>query len=457
VTGVSTAYRSFLSSPTRRLLTTGLLFVYCCVVPFAAPVLLGGIRIVLVDLLLLFALPLAALERRTYELRANRWLALAIGVVFASLTQVPQTAAVGDCAMRAVRFFAILVPFFLASSAAASDRLVRRSVWAFYVGGLISMVIAVAFYELQVDYWRETQSFQFGDEQRIRAAGIFADSGQFGHLLATWMVVTIAVLPLVSKGVIVRVATVVSMLLGIVCLFISLSRGGIVNLLGALFVGAVLPGGRGAARQLRATLKWPIMFVLVVLTAGYIVAAGTDFLDSTIATLKLRFVEGTLSTASQNPDMALSGRLENWQVAWHLFLGHPILGVGYKAMILVFDVPPDNQFLGFLCEAGVIGAAALVGFILTILGQLLTTCLRGRRTTLHPLSGTARPGIEGILGREQLAWAMVVVWSGQLIQAASADTLTYWGGTPALVALTGLILSMPDSNPSPKLLDVIPS
>ncbi|MGE0470483.1 MAG: O-antigen ligase family protein [Nitrospira sp.] len=57
-----------------------------------------------------------------------------------------------------------------------------------------------------------------------------------------------------------------------------------------------------------------------------------------------------------------SGRLETWKTTWNLFLGHPILGVGFRAHEVVLKVASSahNGYLALLAEIGVIGFAAVL-------------------------------------------------------------------------------------------------
>lgn len=70
--------------------------------------------------------------------------------------------------------------------------------------------------------------------------------------------------------------------------------------------------------------------------------------------------------AVQDPHRGLesggSGRLETWKAAWHLFLSHPIFGVGFRAheAMLKINTSAHNGYLALLAEIGIIGFGAIL-------------------------------------------------------------------------------------------------
>ena len=319
--------------------------------------------------------------------------------------------------MKAVRFGAIAMPFFLACSLRPNGRVLKEALWMFYAAGLVSMITGVVFYAFDIDLGLDVQTFKFGDELHSRAVGIFGESGQFAHLLVTWVLVSLLLLPIIAPSAKTKVATLVAMLLGLVCLYLSLSRGATGNLLTTLIAAAVFPSTRRVLKGALKHLRVPLLLFAATAMVGVFLAIATALGDTIIQTLQLRFIEGTLEAYSENPDAASSGRLEAWALGLRRFQESPFLGLGYKAMMVGQYASSDNQYVGTLFDQGLLGLVALVGFILKLFGRLRQLARAG-----NPVSTMIQ-----------------AIWIGQLVQAMTTDILTFWGGMPALLGITGLI------------------
>jgi hypothetical protein len=109
----------------------------------------------------------------------------------------------------------------------------------------------------------------------------------------------------------------------------------------------------------------------------------------------------------------LSGRVASWRTLLDWASAHPwqaLTGIGYKTLpytdYLGAPVVADNQYLGLLVETGIAGLAALVWLNVAILRAALRA-----RESLHS------------------TW-ILCFWTGQVIQMASGDLLTYWRVLP---------------------------
>jgi O-antigen ligase len=115
----------------------------------------------------------------------------------------------------------------------------------------------------------------------------------------------------------------------------------------------------------------------------------------------------------------LSGRVASWRTLAGWIAGHPwqtIFGIGYKTLpytdYLGAPIVADNMYLSLLIETGVAGLAALIWLNLAI--------LRSAARASH--SPDPRRAFCGL-------W-MLCFWSGEIVQMASGDLLTYWRVLP---------------------------
>jgi len=109
----------------------------------------------------------------------------------------------------------------------------------------------------------------------------------------------------------------------------------------------------------------------------------------------------------------LSGRVASWRTLLDWVSAHPwqaLTGIGYKTLpyteYLGAPVVADNQYLALLVETGIAGLAALVWLNVAI----LRSALRARDSLYRTL--------------------ILCFWTGQVVQMASGDLLTYWRVLP---------------------------
>jgi O-antigen ligase len=130
-------------------------------------------------------------------------------------------------------------------------------------------------------------------------------------------------------------------------------------------------------------------------------------------------LSGSMQFFSSPGGAVLSGRAQSWETLLNWVTANPLqtfLGIGYKTLpytqYLGAPVVADNMYLSLLVETGVAGLAALVWLNIAILRA-------ARRATR---AADPRRKFFG-------AW-MLCFWSGQVIQMASGDLLTYWRVLP---------------------------
>jgi O-antigen ligase len=128
---------------------------------------------------------------------------------------------------------------------------------------------------------------------------------------------------------------------------------------------------------------------------------------------------GSAEYLFEAPGKILSGRLDNWRLLGEFALRSPaalLTGIGYKTLpyttILGRPVVADNMYFAVLVETGVLGLAALLALNFQILRA-------GYRAARHPDPRAAFFG----------TW-IFCFWTGQVVQMASGDLLTYWRALP---------------------------
>ena len=101
-----------------------------------------------------------------------------------------------------------------------------------------------------------------------------------------------------------------------------------------------------------------------------------------------------------------------------------LMGIGYKTLpysdVLGSAVIADNTYLSTFIETGVAGLAALVALHVSIL----------RATARAAKSPNAPAAFYG-------AWAFAF-WTGEMVQMAAADLLTYWRLLPVFFFVIGM-------------------
>ncbi len=251
-----------------------------------------------------------------------------------------------------------------------------------------------------------------------RAQGIFYEASTLGNFCAFFLVMIAVGLsrprdeaPLSRKSMVAGGAVFFA------ALVVSYSRGSLLNVLVALAALAWL--NRRRLRLLRrapalaaclaaaALLTWKIFPAFVQMYWLRLQASAQYFFSST---------EGVLS-----------GRVASWGILVDWIAAHPwqlLFGVGYKTLpysnYLGTTVVADNMYLSLLVETGIGGLAALIWLNVAILRA-------AHRAALAP---DARRSFFGA--------CMFCFWSGQVVQMASGDLLTYWRVLPVYFSVLAL-------------------
>jgi O-antigen ligase len=243
-----------------------------------------------------------------------------------------------------------------------------------------------------------------------RAQGLFYEASTLGNFCAFFLVmIAVGLSRSRAEAPVSRKAMAAGGAVFLAALVLSYSRGSLINVMVALAVLAWLN-----RRRLRLMRRMP------ALAAGLAAAALLiwKIFPAFIQMYWLR-LEASAQYLFSSTEGVLSGRVASWRVLLDWIAAHPwqlLFGVGYKTLpyshYLGTTVVADNMYLSLLVETGIGGLAALVWLNVAILRA-------ARRAAQAP---DARRSFFG-------AW-MLCFWSGQMVQMASGDLLTYWRVLP---------------------------
>ncbi|HEY1183847.1 MAG TPA: O-antigen ligase family protein [Bryobacteraceae bacterium] len=243
-----------------------------------------------------------------------------------------------------------------------------------------------------------------------RAQGLFYEASTLGNFCAFFLVmIAVGLSRPRGEAPVSRKAMAAGGAVFFAALVLSYSRGSLINVMVALAVLAWLN-----RRRLRLLRRAPAL-------AACLGAVGLLTWRIFPAFLQMYWLrlEASAQYLFSSTEGVLSGRVASWRVLADWMAGHPwqlLFGIGYKTLpysnYLGTTVVADNMYLSLLVETGIVGLAALVWLNVAILRA-------ARRAAQAP---DARRSFFG-------AW-MLCFWSGQVVQMASGDLLTYWRVLP---------------------------
>lgn len=163
-----------------------------------------------------------------------------------------------------------------------------------------------------------------------------------------------------------------AIILMIVCIIFTGSRGGMLSLLGVLvFIGSTFYLGRN---KTETSQIHKLAIIIGTLALFFIISGAVLFLGAGDS-----LVRGLGVSELTSADFS-SGRTYFWQTAAKMFLSHPFSGVGldsFGTAFTKFDIwngsfrieQAHNDYLQVLTEAGIIGFACIAAFIFFLFKQ----------------------------------------------------------------------------------------
>jgi hypothetical protein len=245
-----------------------------------------------------------------------------------------------------------------------------------------------------------------------RAQGLFYEASTLGNFCAFFLVMIAAAFSLPrEESPVSRKWLGVGAAVLLAALMLSYSRASLLNL-GVALVVLVWRNRR----------RVPLSRVAMIAAGGALVTWLVFPAFVEMYWLRLSSTAEYFFTATEG---VLSGRVASWRTLLDWATAHPwqaITGIGYKTLpytdYLGAPVVADNQYLALLVETGVAGLAALVWLNVAI----VRAALRARESLYS-------------------TW-ILCFWSGQMVQMASGDLLTYWRVLPVYFFVLALAVRL---------------
>lgn len=229
----------------------------------------------------------------------------------------------------------------------ASPSAVRSARWALVFAVLFGVMVNIYDFFVPMTF----------SEVHGRSAGLYVNPNLSGEALVLGMILSVTVLPSFCRG--------PFLLLAGVGIFVTFSRGGIVAWIVA--VSGVVFFAKGVRAK---DLVWT--FLVSLLVVGIVLLPK---LDTILATMDQAHVISKDTEARfawlTNPfdvsDNSGESRKYVAEQAWRKFADHPWIGSGTGTMHESFEIPPHNQYLSYMLDHGVLGAAIVPLLILTVI------------------------------------------------------------------------------------------
>lgn len=342
-----------------------------------------------------------------------------------SLQQIEEFKPAMDCAIRWVRLFGILIPFFFGLFVPVDNRLLDRAFGAWMVGGLVAILIGIFLYTFQIEVRQGQQRLWMDGASLIRAGGLIGNSGAFGHMTSTWAVTSICYLLAVSKTKNRYVLAGGVVFFTLYVIFISSSRAAMLHLFSAAAVFIIL------FRISKTLRQWSVLTAVygglgIALLACIMQCMPTDNSGGSSNALETnlkRFVPGYGGTSAGE---FTSNRAGNWPEYIEMMNKKILFGWGYKMGVRLHEESPDNSYISVMLETGAIGFTCMSFFVLGIFYRL------------------------GMLyfAQDPYACVLIPVCVGQLFNCFTSDIYTFWITMPVVFMLLGLVIQ---KTPTPSL------
>jgi len=319
--------------------------------------------------------------------------------------------AAGSLARVALFAISVYVFFYTAHGPAGGFDTFRTTRWLYAAAAISALFACVDFYyQFPAPAGYGPQFVWLDSGVYRRAQGLFYEASTLGNFCAFFLVmIAVGLSRPRAEAPLSRKAMAAGGAVFLAALVLSYSRGSLINVSVALVVLAWLN-----RRRLRLLRRVPALAACLAAVALLIWKIFPAFLQ--MYWLRL---EASAQYLFSSTEGVLSGRVASWRILADWIAAHPwqlLFGVGYKTLpysnYLGTTVIADNMYLSLLVETGIGGLAALMWLNVAILRA-------ARRAEQAP---DERRSFFG-------AW-MLCFWSGQIVQMASGDLLTYWRVLP---------------------------
>lgn len=341
-------------------------------------------------------------------------LMLFIGVALLSLTQIRLRGDAIACAIRWVRLFGILTPFFFGLFIVVNKKLINLAIVSWIIGGLVAVLIGVVLHALQIEVREGQQRLWVNGGSFIRAGGLIGNSGAFGHMTATWAVISVISILHVWKNKYRHAMAAALILLAMYVVYVSSSRAAMMHIGVATIVTLfIIPIRRSTRQKMFAAATTGTFLVVALLLSIQVFPLGNLGSKSKALQSNLqRFIPGLSGDAGE----FTSNRADNWPEYVEMMSESILLGAGYKMGVRMHEESPDNSYLSVMLETGVIGFFCMSLFVVSVFFRLSYLYFAG----------------------DPFAVVMIPVCCGQLANCMTSDIYTFWITMPIVFLLLGL-------------------
>lgn len=320
-----------------------------------------------------------------------------------------------DCTIRWIRLISIIVPFFFGLVIRPNRTQIWRIVKMYGIGGFVAVAIGLFLFVFQIETREGQQRLWMDGGSIIRAGGLIGNSGAFGHMTATWCLMTCLGLMLLSEwkyrylmiGFVIMTA-------GYATLGAS-SRAAMLHLLvgtgcGVMLVRTTIPQRKAVAGLAVAG----VLAICLLLSVKTIMPSKKKATSNAAAANMARFIPGMNGSSSE----FTSNRAGNWPQFFGMISESPWIGSGYKTGVRLHAESPDNSYLSVFLETGLIGLLCMTLFVVGTLHRLITLYVAG----------------------DDVATIMLPICAGQMINCATSDIYTFWITMPVVYMMLGFAL-----------------
>ncbi len=242
----------------------------------------------------------------------------------------------------------------------------RRQIWTIIVIVCLAGISQAFYGYLQAFFNLGPQSFI--RDASLRVYGTFDQPNPYAGYINIPLSIALS-LTLLGRGTLTRILAGITALLLAIAEYLTQSRGGEMAIAAALVF--ILLAGMPHIRVL--------MRVIIVLLLGLLEALIAGWIPQFIFSPLLQFLGLVQISLSQptNQDFSTAERVAHWIAGLHMFMDHPVLGVGIgnypdaypHYFITIFTDPlghAHNYYINIAAETGSIGFIAFILFLLAV-------------------------------------------------------------------------------------------
>ncbi len=333
-----------------------------------------------------------------------------------SLCQIQQFKPAVDCTIRWIRLFGIFIPFYFSLFVPVNDKVVKCAVISWIVGGLVAIVIGILLHIFQIEVRAGQQRLWMDGGSILRAGGLIGNSGAFGHMAATWSVITATFLVCVCKNRFRFVLAGAAIVLFFYVMIIASSRASLLHLMAAGLPFVILYRIPKKVHQwvTLAVIYGVLGIILLACAAQCMPQSSSGGSSNVVETNLKRFIPGYGGGSASE---FTSNRADNWPEYIAMMNEKALTGWGYKMGVRLHEESPDNSYLSVMLETGALGFLCMSMFVVTVLYQLVCRYYAG----------------------DPYAVIMIPVCCGQLANCFTSDIYTFWITQPVVFMLLGLV------------------